>query len=32
MIIALVKHIRWMVAEAGSDPEATVPAIMKRVA
>jgi hypothetical protein len=36
MIIALVKHIRWMVAEpavAIVDPEATVPApIMKRVA
>jgi len=36
MIIALVKHIRWMVADeqpaAGADPEATVPAIMKRVA
>ena len=36
MIIALVKHIRWMVADpavAIVDPEATVPApIMKRVA
>jgi hypothetical protein len=37
MIIALVKHIRWMVADAappiGIDPEATVPAAaIKRVA
>ena len=37
MIIALVKHIRWMVTEtspAGAlDPEATVPApVVKRVA
>ena len=37
MIIALVKHIRWMVTEntpgAMLDPEATVPApIVKRVA
>jgi hypothetical protein len=35
MIIALVKHIRWMVTEAPpmADPEATVPApVMKRVA
>ena len=37
MIIALVKHIRWMVAEGDPpldmDPEATVPAtVMKRVA
>jgi len=37
MIIALVKHIRWMVTETSPeamlDPEATVPApIVKRVA
>jgi len=37
MIIALRKHIPWMVAEgappAGADPEATIPAAMiKRVA
>ena len=37
MIIALVKHIRWMVSETSPagivDPEATVPApVIKRVA